>query len=45
MSPELFEDVYRILLREAQKALPGIRIILMGTFVTEGTAVFGMGSL
>ena len=25
VSPELFEDVYRILLREAQKALPGIR--------------------
>lgn len=38
VSPELFEDVYRLLLREAQKALPGIRIILMGTFVTEGTA-------
>lgn len=38
VNPEVFEDVYRILLREAKKALPGIRIILMGAFVTHGTA-------
>lgn len=38
VAPEVFEDVYRILLRETLKALPGIRIVLMGAFVTHGTA-------
>lgn len=38
VDPEVFEDVYRILLRETRKALPGIRMILMGTFVTHGAA-------
>ncbi len=38
VDPEVFGDVYRILIREAKKALPHIRIILMGAFVTHGTA-------
>ena len=38
VNPRVFEDVYRILLREAFETLPNIRIILMGTFVTHGTA-------
>lgn len=38
VAPALFEEVYRILLRETFTALPQTRIILMGTFVTHGTA-------
>ncbi len=38
VAPALFEEVYRIVLRETFAVLPGIRIILMGTFVTHGTA-------
>lgn len=34
----LFEEVYRIILRETFTALPNVKIILMGTFVTHGTA-------
>lgn len=34
----LFEEVYRILLRETRAALPDLKIILMGTFVTHGAA-------
>lgn len=33
----LFEEVYRILLRETLNALPGVRIVLMGAYVTHGT--------
>ena len=38
VAPALFEEVYRILLRETFTALPKTRVILMGTFVTHGTA-------
>lgn len=38
VAPALFEEVYRILLREVFHALPGTKVILMGTFVTHGTA-------
>lgn len=41
VSVELFEDVYGILLRETKKALPDTRIILMGAYVTHGTATDG----
>ena len=34
----LFEEVYRILLRETKKALPAVRIVLMGAFLLHGTA-------
>ena len=34
----LFEEVYRILLRETLNALPGIRMILMGAYITPGRA-------
>ena len=34
----LFEEVYRILLRETREALPGTRIILMGAYVMHGSA-------
>lgn len=33
----LFEEVYRILLRETRAALPACRIILMGAYVVHGT--------
>lgn len=32
----LYEEVYRILLRETRAALPATRIILMGSYVTHG---------
>lgn len=35
---ELFEEVYRILLRETKKALPETRIILMGAYLLHGEA-------
>lgn len=38
---ELFEQVYRLLLREALRTLPGIRIILMGAYVLHGPATDG----
>lgn len=38
---ELFEEIYRILLRETRAALPKTRIILMGAYVTHGTATDG----
>lgn len=38
VAPELFEEVYRILLRETEKALPHVRTILMGAFVEHGPA-------
>jgi len=34
----VFEEVYRILLRETLKNLPGVRVILMGAYVTHGEA-------
>lgn len=34
----LFEEVYRILLRETKAALPDTRVILMGAYLTHGTA-------
>lgn len=34
----LFEEIYRILLRETLTALPGIRIILMGAYLLHGPA-------
>lgn len=34
----LFEELYRILLRETVDALPGARLILMGAYVNHGTA-------
>lgn len=41
VAPALFEEVYRILLRETKAALPEIRIILMGAYLTHGTATDG----
>ena len=38
VSVPLFEEVYRIVLRETLAALPKVRIILMGAFVNHGTA-------
>lgn len=38
---ELYEEVYRIILRETGAALPGTRIILMGAYLTHGTATDG----
>ena len=38
VEPGLFEKVYRILLEETAAALPGVRIILMGAYVTPGTS-------
>ncbi len=37
VDPDLFEEVYRILIRETKAALPDTRIILMGGYVTHGT--------
>lgn len=34
----LFEELYRILLRETVEALPKVRLILMGAYVNHGTA-------
>lgn len=34
----LFEEVYRILLRKVEENLPETKVILMGAFVTHGTA-------
>lgn len=33
----LFEETYRLLLKEAVQELPGVRIILMGAFLTHGS--------
>lgn len=38
VAAELFEEVYRIILREARNALPEVRIVLMGAFLLHGTA-------
>ena len=38
VAPGLFEEVYRILLRETREALPDTRVILMGAFVEHGPA-------
>ena len=38
VSAEVFEQVYRILLKETLKTLPNIRIILMGAYVIHGEA-------
>ncbi len=37
VEPEKFETVYRLLLEETIKKLPGVRIILMGSFLTKGS--------
>lgn len=34
----LFEEVYRMVLRQTKHSLPGTRIILMGAYVIHGTA-------
>ncbi len=39
---ELFEEVYNILLRETKAALPDTRIIIMGSYVTHGSATDGV---
>lgn len=38
VSVPLFEEVYRILLRETLAALPEVRLVLMGAYVMPGTA-------
>ena len=38
VSAPLFEQVYRLLLKETVSALPNVRIILMGAYVNHGTA-------
>nr|WP_289768325.1 SGNH/GDSL hydrolase family protein [uncultured Acetatifactor sp.] len=38
VSAPLFEEVYRILLRETFAALPGVRMVLMGAYVIPGLA-------
>ena len=38
VNKEVFEQVYRILLQETVKALPDIKIILMGAYVVHGPA-------
>lgn len=38
----LFEEIYDILLRETKAALPHTRIILMGSYVMQGTATAGV---
>lgn len=38
VEPGLFEEVYRLLLQKTVKELPGVRLILMGAYVTPGTA-------
>ncbi len=38
VSPALFEEVYRILLRESRETLPEARMILMGAYVIRGSA-------
>lgn len=38
---EVFEQVYRILLKETLAALPDVKIILMGAYVTHGSATDG----
>lgn len=37
----LFEEIYDILLREVKRELPDTRLILMGAYVTPGTATDG----
>lgn len=38
VSTPLFEQVYRLLLKETVAVLPNVRIILMGAYVNHGTA-------
>lgn len=38
---ELYEEVYRLLLRRTVEQLPDCRIVLMGAYVTHGTATDG----
>lgn len=38
---EKFEKIYRMLIEETLQKLPGIKIILMGAFLTEGTVAEG----
>lgn len=38
---EVFEQIYRIMLKETVRALPHVRIILMGAFVLHGPATDG----
>ncbi|MCM1231688.1 MAG: SGNH/GDSL hydrolase family protein [Ruminococcus flavefaciens] len=41
VSLTLFEEVYRILIRESRAALPNLKIVLMGAYVNHGTATDG----
>ncbi len=41
VSDELYEEVYRLLLRQTVEQLPDCRIVLMGAYVTHGTATDG----
>ncbi len=41
VDPDLFEEVYRILIRETKAALPDTRIVLMGAYATHGTVTDG----
>lgn len=41
VSAELYEEVYRLLLRRTVEQLPDCRIVLMGAYVTHGTATDG----
>ena len=38
---ELFEETYRVLLRYTQRTLPEAKLILLGAFLTHGTATDG----
>ena len=38
---ELFEETYRVLLRYTKRMLPGTKIILLGAYLTHGTATDG----
>ena len=43
VNAEKFEKVYRMLLEDTIKELPGIKIILMGAYLLSGTATIGEG--
>lgn len=38
VSADLFEEIYHILLRETRNTLPDVQMILMGAYITHGTA-------
>ena len=41
VEPEKYEKIYRMLLEETKQKLPGVRIILMGSYLLHGTAAEG----